>query len=38
MAVDGGDSWHSVARVEIQTKSSFINPVAHGKNIQAWAF
>jgi len=30
MVVEGGDSWRSVARVQIQRKSGFINSVAHG--------
>lgn len=32
MVVEGGDSWRSVARLQIQRKSGFINSVAHGKN------
>lgn len=31
MVVEGGDSWHSLARVQIQRKSGFTNSVAHGK-------
>lgn len=31
MVMEGGDSWHSVARVQIQRNSGFINSVAHEK-------
>lgn len=33
MVMEGGDSWHSVARVQIQRNSGFINSVAHEKNL-----
>lgn len=32
MVVEGGDSWHSVARVQMQRKYGFINSATRGKN------